>query len=275
MAAGPLSTTAEVLAVRPVGAFAVLSLGVGEVADRCRPGQFVSVVDPDPGRLLRRSLPVHRAAGPGVRPGSLEVVLDPADPTDAALARLPVGARTQLLGPLGRPFALPKEAVPCVVVGVGQHAGPLFGLADRLAERGCPVHLLLGGADSSRVLPAHDLRRATRSVTVVTDDGSMGQTGRVDDVLAELLGRTSAAVVYAGAPVPTLHAVAAVAESSGAWSQMALPGEHPCGTGLCAGCPVPVVGEDGVARTVRACTEGPVFRGDRVRWAELAAEGGR
>nr|WP_278249475.1 hypothetical protein [Nocardioides sp. IC4_145] len=43
-----------------------------------------------------------------------------------------------------------------------------------------------------------------------------------------------------------------------------------CGTGLCHGCPLPVVGEDGVARVVRACTEGPVVRGDRVRWAELA-----
>ena len=40
----------------------------------------------------------------------------------------------------------------------------------------------------------------------------------------------------------------------------------PCGTGLCQGCAVPVVGEDGVARMVRACVDGPVFRGDRVRW---------
>jgi dihydroorotate dehydrogenase electron transfer subunit len=43
-----------------------------------------------------------------------------------------------------------------------------------------------------------------------------------------------------------------------------------CGTGLCQGCPVPVVGEDGVARRVRACLDGPVIRGDRVHWAGLA-----
>jgi len=29
------------------------------------------------------------------------------------------------------------------------------------------------------------------------------------------------------------------------------------------------VGEDGVARMVRACVDGPVFRGDRVRWDDL------
>ena len=33
---------------------------------------------------------------------------------------------------------------------------------------------------------------------------------------------------------------------------------------------MPVVGEDGVARTARACTDGPVVRGDRVRWDDLA-----
>ena len=42
-----------------------------------------------------------------------------------------------------------------------------------------------------------------------------------------------------------------------------------CATGLCHGCAVPVVGEAGVSRTARACFDGPVLRGDRVRWTEL------
>ena len=31
-------------------------------------------------------------------------------------------------------------------------------------------------------------------------------------------------------------------------------------------CVMPVVGGDGKTRMVRSCVEGPVFRGDRVRW---------
>jgi dihydroorotate dehydrogenase electron transfer subunit len=42
-----------------------------------------------------------------------------------------------------------------------------------------------------------------------------------------------------------------------------------CGTGLCAGCVLPVVGNDGVTRMVRACVDGPVFRGDLVRWDDV------
>ena len=66
--------------------------------------------------------------------------------------------------------------------------------------------------------------------------------------------------------MPVLRSAAAAAERVGAWSQVAVESPTPCGTGLCHGCPLPVIGEDGVDRVVRACTEGPVVRGDRVRW---------
>ena len=56
----------------------------------------------------------------------------------------------------------------------------------------------------------------------------------------------------------------------GVRSQLALERPLTCATGLCQGCPVPVVGDDGSDHVVRACVDGPVFRGDRVRWEELA-----
>jgi hypothetical protein len=34
-------------------------------------------------------------------------------------------------------------------------------------------------------------------------------------------------------------------------------------------CVLPVVGEDGVTRMVRSCVDGPVFRGDLVRWDDV------
>jgi dihydroorotate dehydrogenase electron transfer subunit len=42
-----------------------------------------------------------------------------------------------------------------------------------------------------------------------------------------------------------------------------------CGTGVCMSCVLPVVGSDGVTRIVRACTDGPVFRADLVRWDDV------
>ena len=154
-------------------------------------------------------------------------------------------------------------------MGEGYAAAPLFPLAERLRERGCAVTLVVAGADEAHLLSALEARRSARAVTVVTGDGSVGRKGAVADVIEDVLVRAGAEVVYAAGPVPTLHAVAAAAEAHGAWSQTALEQPMTCATGLCQGCVVPVVGEAGASRTARACFDGPVLRGDRVRWTEL------
>ena len=276
-ATGAMSTPGQVLGVKRVAAFHVLSLLAPGIAERFRPGTFValSVGGPMSERLTRRTFPIHRTRPTGAHGGTVEVVLQVpdsgADPGTLWLATAPAGTRLDVLGPLGRPFALPKEPVTCVLVGEEAGSAPLFTLAERLRERDCPVHMLIGGRSGQHLFGALEARRATRGVTVTTEDGSVGIAGTVADALPDLLVRTAAEVVYAAGRHSTLHAVAAIAEQHGAWSQALLDVAMPCGTGLCQACVVPVVGEDGVTRMVRACFEGPVFRGDRVRWDDLGA----
>ncbi|WP_223164121.1 hypothetical protein [Nocardioides mesophilus] len=269
------STAGQVLGVKRVGGFHVVSLVAPAVAEGFRPGNLVAVTVGGPltERLMRRTLPIHNARAAGAHGGTVEVVLHlagrPADPGLDWLVRAPAGTPLDVHGPLGRPFALPKEPVTCVLVGEGAAGAPLFPLAERLKERGCTVHMLLGGATDGLVFGALEARRSARGLTVTTEDGSVGIHGTVADALPELLERTGAEVVYACAGPATLHAVAAAAEHHGAWSQTLLEVPMPCATGLCQACVVPVVGEDGLTRMVRACSEGPVFRGDRVRWTDL------
>ncbi len=265
---GPLHVSAEVLANRPLGAFRSLTLRVPGVGARVRPGNFVMTSIPGP-RLGRRALWVHRVRAAAGDVAALEVVVASRGPGSAWLTQLSEGATFSLTGPLGRPFALPRESVPCVLVGESWQAAPLFILAERLAQRECPTTLLLGGSTVAEVLPATDLRRVVRSVLVATEDGSMGQPGTVLELLPDVLARTGAAVVYASGTPATMAAVAAQAESQGVWAQVTLSPRLTCGTGFCFGCPVPARSEGGGVREVRACTEGPVFRGDRVAWAEV------
>jgi dihydroorotate dehydrogenase electron transfer subunit len=63
-----------------------------------------------------------------------------------------------------------------------------------------------------------------------------------------------------------LRAVTDVATAHGAVAQVAVEEAMACGVGICMTCVMPVVGSDGQTRMVRSCVEGPVFRGDRVRW---------
>ena len=159
-----------------------------------------------------------------------------------------------------------------MLVGEGYAAASLFALAERLRERECQVTMLLAGEDEAHLVSALEARRSARSVTVVTGDGSIGRKGDVASAIGDTIRAAGPAIVYAAGAPRTLAAVSIAAEEAGVWSQVAVETPTPCATGLCHGCGVPVLGEDGIARVVRGCTEGPVFRGDRVRWAELGHE---
>jgi dihydroorotate dehydrogenase electron transfer subunit len=271
---GPVHVTGEVLSSKRVGAYRHLTLVAPGIADRYRPGAFVAVSVGHTlprGHLARRSFWIHKVRPTGSHGATIEIVVAPVGVGSRWLAGLGQGAPVEVTGPLGRPFALPKEPVTTLLVGEGYAAAPLFPLAERLRERGCVVTMLLAAPDESHLLGALDARRTARAVTVVTGDGSVGARGTVVSSVADVVARSGADVVYAAGPTASLHAVAAAAEQHGAWSQTAVEVDQPCATGLCQGCAVPVVGEAGAARRVRACVEGPVFRGDRVRWTELEA----
>lgn len=268
----PLHVTGELLANRRTGAHHHLTVVAPGVAERFRPGTFVTV-SADPQRLAPRAFWIHRVRTTGGHGPTLELVVEPDGGGSRWLCAQPAGTRLAVTGPLGRPFSLPREPVGCLLVGEGRSAAPLFPLAERLRERGCAVSLLVAGRDETHLLSALEARRSARAVTVVTGDGSVGVRGTVADVVGPELERSAADVVYATGSRTTLHAVAVAAEEAGAWSQVALEEPVACGTGLCQGCAVPVAGEGGHTRWVRSCHDGPVFRGDRVVWDELG--GGR
>lgn len=260
----PVLVNGEVIASKRVGAYRHLTLSAPGVPERFRAGNFVMVAVGE--RLTRLPLWIHRVRHSSAFGPTLDVVVEPAGDGRRWLAQQPVGAAISVIGPLGRPFALPKGPASCLLVGEDYSAATLFPLAERLRERGASVTLAIGARDEEHLLSATEARRWVRSVTVLTADGSVGVHASVREHIGELVERSNADVVYASGSRETLRAVAAASEQAGVWSQVALETPMACGTGLCHGCGLGVVGEDGVGRIVRGCTEGPVVRGDRVSW---------
>ncbi|WP_426566872.1 dihydroorotate dehydrogenase electron transfer subunit [Angustibacter sp. McL0619] len=265
---GPVQVAGKIIAVRRVGAYQHLTILAPGVAETARPGQFVALAvgGERTGMLLRRSFSIHKVSPTGVYGGTVDVVVADAGRGTHWLTTRDVGEPVDVVGPLGRAFPLPKTPQSCVLVGGGYGTAPLFWLADVLRERGCRVDIVLGAASQDRLFGVLEARRSATTSTVTTDDGSAGTKGRVTDVLGEVIDRADAAVVYACGPMAMLRAVTDVAALHGAVAQVAVEESMACGVGICMTCVMPVEGSDGVTRMLRSCVEGPVFRGDTVRW---------
>ena len=267
----------EVITTRRVGAYHHMTLVAPGVAELAHPGQFVALAvgGPTSATLLRRCFSLHRVKPTGTYGGTVDVVVAAHGPGTVWLTGLRPHDPVDVVGPLGRPFPLPAEPVACVLVGGGYGSAPLFWLAEELRGRGCHVEIVLGAASEDRLFGVVDARRSADAVHVTTDDGSAGHLGRVSDVLGGVVDATSAGVVYACGPMGMLRSVTEVARAHGAVALVAVEEAMACGVGVCMTCVLPVTGGDGTTRMVRSCVEGPVFRGDRVRWDALADGIGR
>jgi len=260
----PVQRAVEVVGRRPVAAYVELSLAAPEIAERAEPGQFVAfaIGGPTSALLLRRSIAISGAAD-----GVVTVVVAPHGPGSTWLTERRAGDVLDVVGPLGRPFPAAPAGARALLVGGGYGAAALVGLAARLRDQGHAVDAVAGAAGADRLCSVEELEELADRVEVTTDDGSAGRRGLVTLAVDELLA--DAGVVYACGPMPMLRAVADAAGARGIPSYVAVEESMACGIGVCMTCVLPVVGDDGRTRFSRSCTEGPVFGGDRVRFADV------
>ncbi len=263
-ASPPVQRVVEVVGRRPVNAYVELTLAAPEIAERAEPGQFLAfaIGGETSALLLRRSIAI---AGSG--DGVVSVVVAAHGPGSTWLAGLQPGQRVDVVGPLGRPFPMPRPGTPALLVGGGYGAAALVGLAERLRTTGSRVTAVAGAASADRLCSVDELGMVADDFVVTTDDGSAGRPGWVSEPAAELIGDVG--VVYACGPMGMLRAVAELATAAGVPSYVAVEESMACGIGVCMTCVLPVVGEDGRTRFSRSCVEGPVFGGDRVRFADV------
>ena len=241
----------------------VLRLRAPWLAQAGRSGQFVHIrcgTGYDP--LLRRPISLLRVGKAGEERGGLaadEVALlvQVIGRGSAWLAERRVGEGLDVLGPLGRGFALEPAASHLLLVGGGVGVAPLVLLADEALARGVAVTLVMGARSAAGIYPAR-LLPAEVEYAVTTEDGSLGRQGMVTDALPDLL--PWADQVCACGPLPMLHALKRLPGLTVAKrAQVSLEEHMGCGAGVCYGCVV-----DTRQGRRRVCHEGPVFYLDDV-----------
>ncbi len=267
----PVQVRGEVLSIRRVGAYHALTVVAPGIAEHSRPGQFVAVAvgGEETSMFLRRAFSIYEVSERGVYGGTVEFVFAVTGKGTAWLAARHHYDPIDVVGPLGRPFAMPRDPARCLLVGGGYGTAPLFMLGKALATRGCRIDFALGAATEDRLFGALDAKRMATSLAVTTEDGSVGEKGLVSEALPDMIARNRVEVVYACGPMGMLRAVGDIAADHDIPCQVAVEESMACGIGVCMTCVLPVVGDDGTTRMVRSCIEGPVFKSDRIRWPDL------
>ncbi len=244
------------------GEYRCLTMAAPGIAAAAQPGQFVHMLIPDlESRILRRPFSIHRAEN-----RRIQVLYKPVGYGTRSMTAMAVGDTVSLVGPLGRGFPLDcGEAFPVLVAG-GYGMAALFLLAQRLPRIGM---VFAGGATADDILCLDAFDALGWPVRIATENGALGERGRVTAPLDAWLKAGGAAVepvFYACGPHGMLQAVAQRAEALACRAWISLDRHMGCGVGACLACVQRMRDPDGTIRWGRVCREGPVFDAREIVW---------
>lgn len=259
---------ATVVANKRIGAYHQIILSVGEAVRHCRPGNFIAIsVGGDSSRMiLRRAFAISRTSESAQYGGTVELIVAPHGSGSQWLCAQAEGAQVNVITPLGKAFGIPTEPANALLIGGGYGSAPLFGLADLLKSRGCKVDMILGASHGNKIYAPMEGKRSVNSLKIFTEDGSMGEVGRVTTQLAAIIEERNIEIIYSCGPMAMLKAITDIAVEHRVIHQASVEESMACGIGICMTCVLPVKDEAGIISMKRSCIDGPVMDGASVCW---------
>lgn len=251
-----------------MGAYHQILLAIGDLAALCRPGNFVAIaVGGDSSKMiLRRAFAISRITHGNASGGAMELIVAPHGSGSRWLCAQPEGSEIDIVAPLGKAFGIPTTPVNALLVGGGYGSAPLFGLAEVLKSRGCRVDMLLGASTGSKIYAPLEGKRSASTLKIYTEDGSMGEHGRVTAPISSLIASGAVDVIYSCGPMSMLRAISDLTSGTDVVHQCAVEESMACGIGICMTCVLPVKDESGTVSMLRSCIDGPVMDASTVAW---------
>ena len=268
----PVDVAAEIVFNRALSAdYNVLSLNAPAIAATSRPGQFVMVkvgatLDP----LLRRPFSVFEILrSQDGTPTGITLLSKRIGPSTTLIYEARPGQIAACLGPLGRPFTVVEPPSDAWMIAGGVGLAPFATLAEALRARRVKSTLFYGARRGDELFYLDVFRSLGVELVLTTEDGSVGERGRIVAPLDRMLAARSGdapVMLYACGPEGMLAATARTAAKHSRPCQVSVERIMGCGMGGCYSCVVPMLGEDGTFHHVRSCLAGPVLQADHIRW---------
>lgn len=245
--------SAPVLEIHTGTVYASILVESPDLARNAQPGQFLHIRCGS--AQLRRPISIA-----GVEGDQLQIVFEIKGKGTRWLSQRQPGDMLDILGPLGHGF--PEISGKILLVGGGVGVPPMHFAAQR-AESSDAV-LAFRSADRSLML--QDFAPLCGTVTVMSDDGSLGTQGYAAQGVSAMLAQGSYSAVFACGPKIMLKTTFEACQAAGVPCYVSLEERMGCGLGACLTCATPIRTPDGKRVMKEACKDGPVFRGEEVIW---------
>lgn len=234
----------------------VLTLRSPELAQSCRPGQFINIRVHDlTSPLLRRPFSVYWTGG-----DQIKIIFNVVGTGTRILAEKRPGESLDIIGPLGVPFGLEGEYESALLVAGGLGVAPMPMVTAALKGKK-KLATFLGARSSALIVGTY-----LENLECASDDGSAGFHGTVVDLLRVRLSETdfTKPKVFACGPSAMLRSLSELTARLAIPCEVSLETSMACGIGLCQGCPVEREVE-GEKKYSLVCKEGPVFDARMIR----------
>lgn len=238
------------------------------VARKAKAGQFIILRVDENGERIPLTV-----AGCDTEAGTVKIIFQIVGATTEKLGHKNEGEYIQdFAGPLGVPTELEGAEKVCIVGG-GVGCAIALPIAQAFAQKGVEVTSIIGFRNKDLLILEDEFRTCSKTLHIMTDDGSYGRKGNVCVPLEEMLksGERFERVIAIG-PLVMMKFVTLTTK----------PYDIPCtvsmnpimidGTGMCGGCRLSL-NVDGKKVIKFACVDGPDFNGYEVDFDEAIMRG--
>lgn len=235
-----------------------IEVAAPHVAERFQAGQFVIIRLHEQGERVPLTVADVDPAS-----GAITLIFQAVGKSTLELSRLAEGdALLNVVGPLGNPTEVERFG-RVVCVGGGTGIACIYPIVRALVAAGNEVISLIGARTAGQLILEEEMRAASSSLEVATDDGSRGRHGFVTELLRETIFDHRdkggiARVVVIGPPV-MMRAAAGITRTAQVPTVASLNTIMVDGTGMCGCCRVNVGG-----KMKLACIDGPEFDAHQV-----------
>jgi dihydroorotate dehydrogenase electron transfer subunit len=226
-----------------------ITLTLPESVGEIRGGQFLNLSTGNRKHLLKRPFGIMK-----VEANDVTVCYQIKGEGTISLSEVNAGEKLNVLLPLGNGFHIPDSAKNIVVLGGGVGIFPLISVIRGQKDKNFYSYI---GFRNKQAACLIDELSASKKLTIVTDDGSLGAKDNAVSAYLKEADKVKADLIIACGPPIMLKVLKAQLKEKGITTpcQVSLEERMGCGIGACLVC----VCKKTDNSNARVCADGPVF----------------